>query len=50
MLSAHGADPFQKKELALLYLLMSAVIFLLGPGRFSLDTFVPPPFRRLARV
>lgn len=33
----HGADPFAKKELALVYLLMYLVIFLMGPGRISLD-------------
>lgn len=34
---AHGKDPFQVKELALVYLLLSIVIFLLGSGRYSLD-------------
>ncbi|MDB4292474.1 DoxX family protein [Maribacter sp.] len=33
----HGADPFQKKELALVYLLLFAVIALVGPGKFSID-------------
>jgi len=33
----HGADPFAKKELALIYLLMYLVIFLMGPGKISLD-------------
>lgn len=33
----HAADPFQKQELALLYFTAFAAIFLLGPGRFSLD-------------
>ncbi len=33
----HGSDPFAKKELALIYLLMFLVIFLMGPGKFSLD-------------
>lgn len=35
---AHGADPFQKKELALAYLGAYVAILLLGPGRFALDT------------
>lgn len=32
---AHAADPFQKKELALLYLVMYVVLFLMGPGKYS---------------
>lgn len=34
---AHGADPFQKKELALLYLTFFVVIMLVGPGKYSID-------------
>ncbi len=33
----HADDPFGRKELALTYLVLSAVVFLLGPGRASLD-------------
>ncbi len=33
----HGADPWQKKELAVVYLAAYACILLLGPGRLSLD-------------
>lgn len=33
----HGADPFKKKELALIYLLIFVVIALLGPGKYSID-------------
>lgn len=33
----HGADLFQKKELALLYLVGFVAIALLGPGKFSID-------------
>ncbi|MEM9648981.1 MAG: DoxX family protein [Bacteroidota bacterium] len=33
----HGADPFGTKELALLYALVFILIFLLGPGKYSLD-------------
>lgn len=33
----HWSDPFQKKELALIYLVMFLIIFLMGPGRLSLD-------------
>lgn len=34
---AHGSDPFQKKEMALLYLVIYLAIFLMGPGKLSLD-------------
>lgn len=33
----HGADPFGKKELALVYLVAFAVVALTGPGRYSVD-------------
>ncbi len=33
----HGSDPFGKKELALLYFVCFAVVFLLGPGKYSID-------------
>lgn len=33
----HAADPFGRKELALLYLVVFGAIFLLGPGRYSVD-------------
>ncbi len=36
-LVVHGADPFGKKELALLYAIVFIVIFLLGPGKYSID-------------
>ena len=39
----HGDDPFKSKELALTYLVLSVVVFLLGPGRLSLDAVL---FRR----
>jgi len=34
---AHGADPFGKKELPLLYLAFFVIIMLLGPGKYSVD-------------
>ncbi len=37
---AHADDPFKNKELAFTYLAMSLVVFLLGPGRASLDHLI----------
>jgi len=34
---AHGADPFGKKEMALLYLAVYLVLLLLGSGKYSFD-------------
>jgi len=34
---AHGADPFAKKEMALLYLVGFLTVALMGPGRYSID-------------
>lgn len=34
---AHGDDPFGRKELGLFFLLAFIVLFLTGPGRYSLD-------------
>lgn len=34
---AHAADPFEKKEMALLYLVACLLLFFQGAGRFSLD-------------
>ncbi len=36
----HANDPFQQKELALFFLGVYIVLFLLGPGKFSLDRMV----------
>ena len=33
----HGSDPLARKEMALLYLIAFVVIFLAGPGSFSID-------------
>jgi putative oxidoreductase len=33
----HGADPFSRKELPLLYAAVFLTIILIGPGRYSLD-------------
>lgn len=34
----HGADPFAKKEFALLYLFPYIALFFTGPGKYSLDS------------
>jgi putative oxidoreductase len=34
---AHADDPFQRKELPLVFLLLSIVIFITGSGKYSLD-------------
>jgi putative oxidoreductase len=33
----HGADPFGRKEMALLYLAAYVVLLITGPGKYSLD-------------
>lgn len=38
----HADDPFKNKELALTYLVLSIVLFLVGPGRYALDTLIAP--------
>ena len=37
---AHGADPFGKKELAVIYLLLYFGFLVLGPGKYSIDYFI----------
>ena len=34
---AHDGDPFSKKEKSLMYLIAFIVIYLMGPGKYSLD-------------
>jgi len=36
----HGADPFGKKELALIYLGIYGVLFFLGSGKYSVDALL----------
>ncbi|MBI3734971.1 DoxX family protein [Candidatus Sumerlaeota bacterium] len=36
----HAADPYAKKELALVYLIPFIGLFVLGPGRISVDFWV----------
>jgi len=37
---AHGSDPFGKKELALLYLLIYVTILVVGSGKYSVDYYL----------
>ncbi len=36
----HGSDPFQKREISLLYLSIYLLLFAFGPGRFSIDHMI----------
>jgi len=36
----HATDPYQKKELALAYVVIGLAILIAGPGRFSLDALL----------
>jgi putative oxidoreductase len=37
---AHAKDPFQTKELAFTFLLLSIVVFVLGSGKYSIDALL----------
>jgi putative oxidoreductase len=37
---AHAKDPFDAKQIAFVYLLLSIVIFVLGSGKFSVDRLI----------
>src|SRR5690606_31934164 len=37
---AHSADPFQRKELAFLYLASCVLLFFTGAGKYSLDRII----------
>jgi len=36
----HGNDPFQRKEMALLYLVVFTTILVFGAGKYSFDNFL----------
>ncbi len=44
-LIVHAGDPWERKELALLYLVVGVVILIAGPGRLSLDAVLAPKLR-----
>jgi len=37
---AHAGDPFQDREMAVIYLVIFAGILIYGPGRYSLDSYL----------
>lgn len=39
-LIVHGADPFAKREMSLLYLSVYMLLFAFGPGRYSVDAMI----------
>ena len=36
----HAADPFPRREMALVYLVPFVALFFLGPGKFALDAWI----------
>ena len=42
----HGADPFQDKELAFIYLVVFLIMYIAGPGNYSIDTYLRKHFNR----
>jgi putative oxidoreductase len=49
VLVAHGSDPFEKKEMALHYLLVYVVILVCGAGKYSLDYFISRRYSKIRR-
>lgn len=50
--AVHAADPYARKELALAYVVVSLVVLVAGPGRYSLDAALAarrPGVRAVAR-
>jgi putative oxidoreductase len=43
---AHGGDPFGKKEMALLYLVIFIALLITGPGKYSIDEAIGGKRRR----
>lgn len=38
--AVHGADTFRAKELALVYLVVFIVMYIAGPGKYSIDRYL----------
>lgn len=45
----HGNDPFSLKELAFVYLVVFILMYIAGPGKFSLDRLIAVFVTRLAK-
>jgi putative oxidoreductase len=43
---AHADDPFGKKELLLLYILVYLTLLVMGAGKYSVDALINPPRSR----
>ncbi|MBU1823341.1 MAG: DoxX family protein [Bacteroidetes bacterium] len=43
---AHADDPFGKKELLLLYILIYITLLVMGGGKYSIDALISPPKKR----
>lgn len=42
----HGADPFAVKELAFVYLAVFVLLYIAGPGKYSLDRLIAVPLSK----
>lgn len=42
----HGNDPFGTKELAFVYLVVFILMYIAGPGKYSLDRFISVPLSK----
>lgn len=45
----HGSDPFAVKELAFVYLVVFILMYITGPGKFSIDRFISVPLSKKRR-
>ena len=48
-LSIHGDDPIGKKELPLMYMTGFFAVFLMGPGRYSVDYLIHKRYSRVQK-
>lgn len=44
----HGSDPFSGKELAFIYMMVFIIMYIAGPGKYSVDAFVAEAIRKQA--